>query len=250
MFLACAAEAESAWLSLQVGNEWVYGITRHVENRTPDGRHAESRQHGALDARVTATSPGGPEMFVLEGRIHWAGSPVAARAEMPGVDGFTVLTSTRGGAVLEHGVDYGQGMQRHATPMVTVPATLRGGLHWAVGTVEQRGMKIEVAGTLLGLQDAKTPAGTFPRCLKIRYAGPVSGALPSRGGTLPVQGGLYEATSWYARGVGEVLTRESLETRVLTARGIVTTHFEERRSLERYRLARSQPLGAVPAGLR
>jgi len=247
-----AAAAHDTWISLRVGNEWVYGVTRRMENLLPDGRHPRSRQEGVLDARVTAASPLGPGIFVVEEQRRWPGTQASASAgrSKPGPEDIRVLTSARSGAFLEHAVDYGQGLERYATPLITIPATLHAGMHWAVGTLEQSGLRIEVAGTLLGLQDAKTPAGVFPRCLKIRYEGPVAGAWVKGAQTLPVQSGRYESIRWYARGVGEVLAEETLETRVLTARGILTNRLVERRSLERYRLAHGGTPGPLPAALR
>ncbi len=233
--LAAGASA-STWQPLTVGHRWAYKITESQEIKLGGQVVGREQKRGRFVRDVVREGRRAEvpvPVFVLEDVRSWQGAATQR---------FTTLTAERGGAVLEIGVDTGDGLIVHDEPLVQVPASVQGGLQWNVGTFTLDGLKVEMQGEVLGLQNARTPARTFERCLKVRYTGSLSGLVAVPEGRLPVRSGKLDVTQWYAPDVGVVLSEEALDLEVLTAQGVMTV-----RTTDHYALDRFEPGHSIPA---
>ena len=104
-------------------------------------------------------------------------------------------------------------LARFAVPLALLPPGLgvAQGEKWRVGVDEASGLRSEVRGEILGLQDAQTPAGLFEKCLVVRYTADIAGAIDLYGDRIEVREGRGVTTAWYAPGVGQVLAKEELD---------------------------------------
>ncbi|MCP5070055.1 MAG: hypothetical protein GY946_26090 [bacterium] len=219
------------WMPASVGDEWAYRISetsiytiggQQVSRLSKSGRY--SKEIARQDHLANEPVP----IFVFEDVRKWTDGSDDSRT--------TSLGAMRGGAFLEFGMDAGDGLTMHENPLVYVPASVKGGMTWEVGTLELNGLTVQMQGEILGLQAAKTPAGPFERCLKVRYTGEVSGMIELDDGRLPVRTGQLDMTHWFAPGIGLVMAEESLSMDLLTAEGTMTSRMTDRYALERYRV--------------
>lgn len=219
------------WTPASVGNEWSYRISETT--RYSIGGEAISRESktGRYLREITETSHHANvpvPVFVFEEVRAWKGAAASNRTSS--------LGALRSGAFLEYAMDAGEGLTLHESPLIYVPAGVKGGMSWEVGTLELQGLKVELQGEILGLQTARTPAGPFERCLKIRYTGAVSGLVELENGRLPVRKGQLDMTHWFAPGVGLVMAEETIRMDLLTAQGTMTSTLTDRYALEHYQV--------------
>ncbi len=218
-----------SWVPVAVGNAWSYRISQTAEyalggeavsRESKSGRYSREIVKSGRHSQVPVP------VYVFEDVRKWKGAGEDDR--------MSSLGAERGGAFLEYAMDLGEGLAMHDSPLVYVPASVKGGLEWKVGTVQLSGLTVEMRGEILGLQTAKTPAGPFERCLKVRYTGGVSGLVELEDGRLPVRGGQLDVLHWFAPGVGLVMAEETLRLDLLTAQGTMTSTMTDRYALERY----------------
>jgi len=227
---ACPALAQG-WVPIHIGNEWGYRISQTAEYAVGGQTVSRESKTGRYLREIVKTGNHDDvpvPVFVFEDVRKWNGSGEDDR--------MTSLGAERGGAFLEYAMDAGDGLVMHGSPLVYVPASVKGGMSWDVGSLQLSGLTIEMRGEILGLQTARTPAGPFERCLKIHYSGPVTGMIELEDGRLPVRRGQMEVTHWLAPGVGLVMAEETLSLDLLTAQGTMKGTMTDRYALERYQV--------------
>ena len=110
---------------------------------------------------------------------------------------------------------------RYPRPAQLLEEGAEPGRKWHVSTEDVAGLRGETWGEVVGLQDARTPAGLFENCLVVRYTAAMSGRVEVAGaGPMDVVDGKVVATEWHARGVGLVLSKEVLEEKLLAPNGV------------------------------
>lgn len=224
--IPATATRASEWQPMAVGHRWAFKITESQEIRLAGQVVGREQKRGRFVRDVVRQGRRADvpvPVFVFEDVRSWQGAPTQR---------FTTLAAQRGGAVLEIGVDTGDGLIVHDQPLIQVPASIQGGLQWDVGSFALDGLTIEMQGEVLGLQNARTPAQTFERCLKVRYTGQLRGLVEVPEGRLPVRSGTLDVTQWFAPDVGVVLSEESVELEVLTAQGVMTIRTTDHYALD------------------
>jgi len=106
-------------------------------------------------------------------------------------------------------------------PAVALQEGARPGRRWHVSTEQIAGLKGETWGEVVGVQDARTPAGLFEKCLVVRYTGTVEGTMVVPGaGPMSISNGRVELTEWHARGIGLVLSKETISQTLRSENGV------------------------------
>ena len=219
------------WMPTAVGNEWKYRITETAEYAIGGQAVSQESKSGRYLREITkqgqhANVP--VPVFVFEEVRKWTGDHEDGRT--------TSLGALRRGAFVEFALDTGKGLSLHQNPLIYVPASVKGGMSWKVGTLELNGLMVEMQGKILGLQAARTPVGAFERCLKVRYTGALSGMIELDDGRLPVRNGQMDMTHWFATGVGLVMAEETVRMDLLTAQGTMTSTLTDHYALERFQV--------------
>ena len=238
LVLGSANAVAETWQPLEVGLHWTYAISQ--TQRVEIGGQVVGTEHKA--GRILRD-------IVREGRRDDVPVPVYVIDDVrrwgdAEVERTTTLAAERGGALLELGFDQGKGLTLHRSPLIQVPARVKGGLTWEVGDFALDRLQVSMTGEVLGLQTARTPSRTYERCLKVRYRGKVTGLVDLADASLPVREGRFEVVQWFAPGVGVVLSEEDLTLDLLTAQGVMTVHTQDEYALQRFRGAQER---AVPA---
>jgi len=238
LLLGSANAFAEVWQPLEVGHHWTYSISQ--TQRVELGGQLVGTEHKAGRILRDVVREGRRNdvpvpLFVVDDVRRWGNAEI---------ERISTLTAERGGALLEYGFDQGKGVTIHPRPLIQVPAQIKGGLTWDVGDFALDGLQVAMSGEVLGLQNARTPAQTFERCLKVRYRGKVSGLVDLAHGRLPVRAGTFEVTQWFAPDVGLVLAEEDLTLELLTAQGVMTVRTEDEYALERFRKAGEGPVPA------
>lgn len=241
VLLSGTGVSAETWMPAAVGNEWKYRITETAEyviggqaisQESKSGRYVREITRQSRHAKVPVP------VFVFEEVRKWKGGDEDGRT--------TSLGAVRRGAFLEFAMDTGEGLTLHQNPLVYVPASVKGGMSWKVGSLELNGLMVEMQGEILGLQTARTPAGAFERCLKVRYTGSLSGMIELEDGRLPVRDGDMAMTHWFAPRVGLVMAEETVRMDLLTAQGTMTSTLTDHYALERFQVD-GAPSPARPA---
>jgi hypothetical protein len=118
--------------------------------------------------------------------------------------------------------------QRYAieypSPAVALLENPTAGQKWHVSSEDVAGLKGDTWGEVVGIQDARTPAGLFEGCLVVRYTVDLSGTLEIPGaGKMDVTEGRMVVTEWHAKGVGMVLAKEELSETLVGPNGVEIT---------------------------
>ena len=103
---------------------------------------------------------------------------------------------------------------RYSPPLQYLPADPSPGQSWHIGVERVMGMAVDLSGIVVGIRDVETPAGVHRGCLAVSYTGSVAGQLETPQGPVPIEGGSYASTSYYAPGLGSVLEEVHYETRL------------------------------------
>jgi len=226
------------WQPIDVGHNWAYSISQSNVVEIGGQVVNSDRKRGKIRRAVVREGRRSEipvPVFVVEETRDWKGSEA---------EHYVTLTAERAGALLEYAVDTGEGLNFHANPLIQVPASIKGGMKWDVGSFSMNGLEVTMEGEILGVQNAKTKARTYERCLKVRYTGKLSGILEVPEGRLPVRGGSLEVTQWFAPDVGVVLAEESVSMAILTAQGLMEVTTTDNYTLERFQQNSSLPAKA------
>ena len=214
LVLAPAAVPATAfrWLAVDPGHRWEYDVT--TERRLLRVGGAEQKQ--TLKAAHVEEVRRAPPRLERRSMVKTLG-PEGARVGR--VDTVFVLDAS-GFRIAEQTLQLDGGDSRaetstYETPLLILPAVPRPGDRWTVGTMKVGGLKVRLYAEAIGFEAARTPAGTFRDCLKVKVIGTVSGAIRLGGTLVPVDDGSVNEMAWFAPGVGEV-KRESINTSRIT----------------------------------
>ena len=220
LLAAGTAAAESdMWMPLEVGAHKTFV---HRQDRTITS-HGESfgdeRWVGTREERVLP-APAGIEGATAELRVTTRiGSAAGEQVEVQ-----RLFVSPTASAYQIHASELEAAGQRYAIHYPQAAIVLREGARvgerWHVSSEEVAGLKGDTWGEVIGLQDARTPAGLFEQCLVVRYTVELSGTIGVEGaGTFEVTDGTMVVTEWYAKGVGMVLSKEQMKETLVGADG-------------------------------
>jgi len=141
------------------------------------------------------------------------------------VDTQRLFVSPTASAYQIHSAQLESNGQRYAIeyprPALALEEGARPGEKWHVSSDDVAGLKGETWGEVVGIQDARTPAGLFEQCLVVRYTSELSGTLDVPGvGKMDVVQGSMVVTEWHAKGVGMVLSKEELSESLVGPNGV------------------------------
>lgn len=242
LLLGVAAEASprigsgGGWYPLEKGNRWSYQMTRTRTVTLPGGQAQESRIEGQTVEEVTRSlgSVAGAKR-AFEVVTSTSAADVATQLEESTTQKSVV--SSLGGSLTMHTGEINGAPIRVLRPVVSIPSAPRPGMKWDAGALIADGLRFDLRGEVIGFENVKTRAGSFSNCLKVRYAGTVSGSTNMEGMQFDLQEGSIETVEWFAAGVGSVKTAMSFRFAMQLPNGLqVETHEEDTQVLEAYRL--------------
>jgi len=220
MLAAGPAAADSGqWMPLEIGAHKTFV---HRQDRTLRS-HGESlgdeRWVGTREEEVLRASDG-IEGVTAELRVT---TRVASEAGEQ-VELQRMFVSPTASAYRIHSSELEANGQRYAVvyprPAVVLREGARVGERWHVSSEEVAGLEGDTWGEVVGLQDARTPAGLFEQCLVVRYTVELSGTLQVDGaGSFDVTDGTMVVTEWHAKGFGMVLAKEQLSEKLVGTDG-------------------------------
>ena len=169
---------------------WSYQLTRTRTLTLPDGQAQESRIEGRTVEEVTRSlgSVAGAKR-AFEVITSTSASDVAT--QLPESTTQKSVVSSQDGSLTMHTGEIDGAPIRVLRPLVSIPSAPRPGMKWDAGALIADGLRFELRGEVIGLENVTTRAGSFSNCLKIRYTGTVSGSTTMEG----VQFELREAAS-------------------------------------------------------
>ncbi|MEZ4215683.1 MAG: hypothetical protein R3E88_04330 [Myxococcota bacterium] len=232
-----AASGGEAWMPVDVG---LYKRFVHRQDRdyTTGGMSlGVDRMVGTREERVVAAGADAGDA-AAEIRIS-----TELRGDESQVSRETkrVFVSPTSSAYVVHGWDaVADGEQyrlRYPRPAVVLDEKAAVGKRWHVSSESVGGLAGETWGEVVGLQDARTPAGRFEKCLVVRYTGTVTGEIEIPGaGRMQVTDGEVVVTEWHARGIGLVLSQERLRETLVGEGGVeLVASMESETSLAEWR---------------
>ncbi len=224
---------------------WSYQLTRTRTLTLPDGQAQESRIEGRTVEEVTRSlgSVAGAKR-AFEVITSTSASDVAT--QLPESTTQKSVVSSQDGSLTMHTGEIDGAPIRVLRPLVSIPSAPRPGMKWDAGALIADGLRFELRGEVIGLENVTTRAGSFSNCLKIRYTGTVSGSTTMEGVQFELRGGSIETLEWFAAGVGAVKTAMSFRFTMQLPNGLqVETHEEDTQVLDAYRIWPQLP--AAPA---
>ena len=233
------AVAVADWFPVKDGSHWEFEIAKVQHLVVPGRPEMEQKSTEKVVDRVTADKHFFEMVSTRDATSDMGTRKQTLRSRLS-VDG-------EGVRVHEQTLDYHDGdaaqTSEQKAPMVMLPARVRPGDRWTVGTMQMGGLLIELSGEVLGFETVTTPAGAFERCLKIAHRGTSSGKMTRRGRSVEVEGGTIEETIWFAPGVGEVKQQGQQSMKLKLPDGVVLETRETKEKL----LVRHGVAGAEPA---
>jgi hypothetical protein len=216
-----AASAEAAvprsWLPTDLGNRWSYVYSLERQRVTEGGEAATETFRGTRVDQVTAAAddvaPGAVEIrTTVHGRSESAVNDLAENRR--------VVVSSRGAGFrihlreAPHPLTGETQVFRFDPPFEGMRPDVGRAEPWDSGVEQSGGLRTEYRTEVLGVQDAKTPAGLYEKCLVLRTQGVMSGSVEVNGETVDVDQGRVVVTEWFAAGVGRVLAKTEVEQKL------------------------------------
>jgi hypothetical protein len=81
-------------------------------------------------------------------------------------------------------------------PLRWLPADAAPGSRWKVGVWRWDGAAYDLSGEALAVEDVRDGDRTWAQCLKVRFAGPITGTTPIHTGPTPIRTARYERVVW------------------------------------------------------
>jgi len=218
--VSTAAADDVNWMPLEIGSQKTFV---HRQDRTLASQGAslgEVRWLGTREERVVAPPSAVPE----------ASAELRVTTSLKSVEGEEhetqrLFVSATRSAYQIHAAELTAHGERYALaypkPAVALIENAQPGEKWHVSSENVAGLKGETWGEVVGIQDARTPAGLFEGCLVVRYTVDLSGTIEVPGvGSMDVAGGKMVVTEWHAKDVGLVLAKEDLSETLIGANGV------------------------------
>lgn len=246
------APTDTRWVPLDVGNQWSYVFVRERSRSTNRAEPVLERFRGARTAEVRPAEP------TWGARTLELRSIVKGRTEGMPTDSVErqreiVTSDGRGLRVLAREAVPAMGGNRELVEFDPPLESIRGGTPegqtWSVGTEQFGGVRTVTEGQILGIQDARTPAGVFEKCLVVKRTGNARGHLDVYGSEIEVRSGTVTTTEWYAPGVGLVMAKSETQQTLALEDGSIIDFVEQTQvALREVELARtSAPAASTPA---
>ncbi|HEY8495060.1 MAG TPA: hypothetical protein VIN04_14305 [Myxococcota bacterium] len=201
-----ARAADERFLPLGAGAVWEYTLHRDHTYRAEQGHVDRTFREGrVLLEHVRA----------LEGGVHELRERRDEHPLGPGLPPSRERTLQRWSAA--HGVTLhafgpvGGELADFAPPLRMLPADPGRERRWTVGAWRAGGVSGRLAGELLGREDVVEGTLRFEDCLKVRYAGPIEGAIQVAGGLATLHEARLERLVWWKAGVGPVRETFTIE---------------------------------------
>jgi len=239
-------DRKAVWLPSEPGTRWTYVYARERERVIGEATERETLRGTLVDEVVGPAEVAGRSAVelrsVLRGRAVGAAADILERRRLfvaPHPDGLRLLAREQ--------PDAGTGEPRRVRfqpPLEVLRTGTEAGEPWPAGVERSGGLETRIRGELVGVQDARTPAGLFEKCLVVRHTGSVTGELQMLGEAIDVEEGSLTSTSWYAPGVGLVLAKEESEQVLLTSDG---QRIEIRESVQYTLSSHRHPARSAPA---
>lgn len=223
---AARAEPASTWMPLRPGTRWSYALHADHTYRPSAGSIDRTFRRGEVERERLARSPDADGAIVRVREV---------RTERPvGVGG---VPASRQQSVTEYGagdelsvhafVLEPGGASRFTPPLRMLPAEPAPGSRWRVGTWRSAGAQVELAGEVLGIAEIEEGGRRFPKALRVRYAGPISGTTPVASGPATIRNGEVAREVWLAPGVGIVREVTTTQAELELPEGAGTARIEE-----------------------
>ena len=224
------------WFPLETGMRWSYRVSG-LQKHAIEGMEQTSRVYGQRSVEVgdvSAELPQSPYEVISTESTQNEGQP--------GTQSMTSRGWVRAGkeGVLNFAQEFANPLMggpprrvRYSPPLQYLPADPSPGQSWHIGVERVMGMAVDLTGTVVGIRDVETAAGVHRGCLAVTYRGSVSGQLETPQGPMPIEGGSYTSTSYYAPGLGAVLENVRYKTRLRIPGGpLVVSEVQTEYSLE------------------
>lgn len=214
-----ASAADGRWMPVEVGTKKTFVHRQDRELESEGASLGDERMVGTREEWVIAPPSSMPEV-TAEVRV----TTTLAGTEGEQTETQRVFVSPTPSAYQIHAAEFEANGQRYAIryprPAVALAENVGPGERWHVSSEDVGGLTGETWGEVVGIQDARTPAGLFEGCLVVRYTVELSGTLEVPGaGTMDVSDGRMVVTEWHAKDVGLVLAKEELSETLVAANG-------------------------------
>jgi hypothetical protein len=206
---APARADDAGWLPLRTGERWEYRVSRDHQYTPRDADIDRVFSVGTLLRAVSAPVGGA---FPLRETLNLQPQLRDARLETESREG-SWSRSPAGDLLLARVVSVNRDPPLESVyqpPLRWLPANVEPGARWRVGTLRWDGTEYALEAEALGFEDVEEGTSRWERCLKVRYAGPISGTTPIHTGPTAIRSGRIEQVVWFARGVG--IVRETVTT--------------------------------------
>ena len=236
-FVAGAAAASDApWMPVEIGAKKTFVHAQDRVLKTAGESLGEERWLGTREEWVLR-APGQVADATAEMRVT---TRLRASGEGEQVETQRLFVSPTASAYQIHSAELEVNGQRYAIeyprPAVALKENAQPGEKWHVSSEDVAGLRGETWGEVIGIQDARTPAGLFEQCLVVRYTVELSGTLeiPDVGG-MDVAEGRMVVTEWHAKGIGLVLAKEELSETLIGPNGVeVVAEMKAQSSLKEF----------------
>jgi hypothetical protein len=245
---AAAASEPSSWMPVEVGTKKTFV---HRQDRTLESGGeslGDERWVGTREDRVLplpgGSGPAAAELRITT-RVNGEGGEEVETQRLfvsPTPSAYRIHSARLDADGRQVAIDY-------ATPATVLAEDAKVGETWHVSSENVGDLKGETWGEVVGIQDARTPAGLFEDCLVVRYTVDISGTFEIPGaGAMDVAEGRMVVTEWHARGVGMVLAKETLSETLIGPNGVeVLAGMTSQTALKRLELAEPPPAAAGAA---
>lgn len=203
------SDPTASWMPVTAGTRLVY-TQKSVMTATLEGQAIE--RHAMSGDRIDEfkTVPDS-EQVVVSSTIRM----LPESGEQGSIERSRSWLSSNGRGVDLHAVEKEWGGKRRmfrARAPIALLREGRPGVSWKAGFEIVDGMQLERVGEVLGVQDVTAPAGSFEKCVVVRYTSTLKKPFtPADGEGTTVTAGRIVRTEWYVPAMGLVLSRETSE---------------------------------------
>lgn len=227
-----ARAAGEGWLALGPGARWEYEIHRDDRFQPTRGHPERTFRAGRLQVEYVRPLDGG----LHEVREHRREEPLGA-GPMPTYETTILVWSSDDALRLHASTRLGEESTRFQPPLRMVAEDVAPGARWKVGDWRMGPLSAPLEAEVVGREDVAIDEARFEDCLRVRYAGAVTGMLPVEGGTARVREGRIERVVWWKQGVGPVREETTADAELELPDGRTASL----RTISKLRLVRHQP---------
>jgi hypothetical protein len=206
----------------EIGRRWSYVYLRERTRTTDATPPTSEKLRGILTEVIAGPAPEFGAGVVELISILEVQTDEQANASIEKQRSFLVTRSKSLQEVAREALDPVSGLtqlEQFSPPIDRIRFGAPAGSKWRMGVWKTEGLDAEYFGEILGVQDAKTPAGVFEKCLVVRYSAKLAGVVEVGGTRFEIRDGHVMGTEWYAPGIGRVLMKRELEQSMVLSNG-------------------------------